>query len=225
MNCRKARSLLSAYSKGELSYSMREKLAAHLEECPACRKQEATIGQINQALLNLPKHELSEDFNMRLFGRIHNAPNGERIRTAHLPKKAPSGIIYWGKLFAPAATVIGAMVLTLTFLVPGATIDTAPGLTPVTAEVQNGTADRQYATNYYRPALRGFALDRASLDSMAMMHRVGYFEQLSRQQKRDFGAYGFDNPMLRNVSQHGSMRHYVLPTVSPTNKLIKDATF
>ncbi len=225
MNCRKARSLLSAYSKGELSHSLRERLAQHLEECPACRKQEASVGQINQALLHLPERKLSDDFNMRLFERIHNAPNGERVRTAHLPRKAPSGLSYWGRLFAPAVGVVGAMVLTLTFLVPGGTVETTPAFAPMSAENPGGTVDRYHSTGEYRPALRGFALDHASFDSMATTRNVGFFEQLSRQQKRDFGAYGYYSPMLRNVNRSGSMRHYVLPTVSPTNKLIKDATF
>ena len=111
MNCRKAQSLLSAFSNEELSHSVREKLLEHLEACPGCQKKSVVARQVGEAIRHLPRRELSDDFNMRLFERIHNAPREAGVEPAHMPKAAPSALFYRLKLAAPIASIAGMLIL------------------------------------------------------------------------------------------------------------------
>jgi len=230
MNCRKARSLLSAFSEEELSHSVREKLVQHLDACPSCRKEGVAADQISETVKHLPKQELSDDFNMKLFERIHNAPRAEQAESIRIPKAAPSAFFYRLKLAVPVISVAGMLVLALT-LVTGTT-EMTPGDRPEVASAA-GTAPsveqtRPVSQGFQNTGLRGLRLEQAMLESLtvAVSARNGsILERLGRQQKQDFGMLS-SRSFVRNVSQRtGNMRHYVLPNVPSTRKLAKNAAY
>jgi hypothetical protein len=229
MNCRKARSLVSAFSKGELSHSLRDKIAEHLDCCPACQKHKAAVVQINQAIDHLPRHELSDDFNMKLFERIHNGGREVNTSSALLPKKAPVGLVYWSRVLSPVAALLGVVALTFVFMFPGGNADSNPGLaqTPMAVSGAQQAYPAQPATQYGL-GLNGMALHSGLADSITSTVRAlddRYFEWLSQEKKRGFGYLDSGRSLFHNAGQRGGQRHYVLPTVSPTSKLIKEATF
>ncbi len=90
MQCRKVRSFLSAYSKGELSEARRRAISAHLEHCPECRREEADFRDVFGALSKLPSADVSADFNNRLLNRIADERYRETRSKAYLPKQAPA---------------------------------------------------------------------------------------------------------------------------------------
>ena len=113
MNCRKARSLLSAFSEEELSHSVREKLVEHLDACPSCRKESVAADQISGTVKHLPKQELSDNFNMKLFERIHNAPRAGQAESIRMLRAATSAFFYRLKLAVPVISVSGMLVLAM----------------------------------------------------------------------------------------------------------------
>jgi anti-sigma factor RsiW len=79
MNCRRIKKRLSAYQDGEIAGEERERIAAHLEGCPACRCAYAELEQVWQSLEKIPDVEASRDFNRRLSARV-NAVSEPRSR-------------------------------------------------------------------------------------------------------------------------------------------------
>lgn len=73
MNCHHIQKRLSAYQDGEIAGKERERIAAHLEGCPACRSAYAELEQVWQSLEKLPEIEASPGFEKRLFGRLDAA--------------------------------------------------------------------------------------------------------------------------------------------------------
>jgi len=90
MRCRKVRSFLSAYSRGELSEAKRRAISAHLECCSDCRREEAGFREVYGALSKLPDADLSADFNSRLLNRIADERYRETRSKAYFPKQAPA---------------------------------------------------------------------------------------------------------------------------------------
>jgi len=229
MNCRKARSLLSAFSRDELSHSVKEKLLQHLENCPECQKHKAVADQVSDTVRQLPKHELSDDFNMKLFERIHNENRVENA-PAHMPRKAPSSISYWTRVLAPAAAaaVVVIVALGVMWSEPGG--NHSPVIPQGMASVPVGGIDGDVlpaAASKYQTHLKGLSLDRALYDSLTAVFASKYgnqIERLSQQKKRGFGTLG-PRPLISNVNQRGSNRHYVLPTVSPNRRMVRNATY
>jgi anti-sigma factor RsiW len=74
MNCRHIQERLAAYQDGEVGGKERERIAAHLEGCPACRSAYAELEQAWQLLEKIPEIQASPGFAGRLFGRIDAAP-------------------------------------------------------------------------------------------------------------------------------------------------------
>ena len=79
MNCRRIQKRLSAYQDEEIAGEERERIAAHLEECPSCRRSYAELDLLWQSLEKSPDVEASRDFNQRLSERI-NAVSEPRSR-------------------------------------------------------------------------------------------------------------------------------------------------
>jgi len=79
MNCHRIQKRLSAYQDGEVGGKERERIAAHLEGCPACRNAYDELEQVWQSLEKIPDVEASRDFNRRLSERI-NAASEPRSR-------------------------------------------------------------------------------------------------------------------------------------------------
>lgn len=232
MNCRKARSLLSAFSKDELSYSETEKLLQHLDSCPGCRKEKELAEQLSQAVSSLPKQELSEDFNMKLFEKIHNAPRDVSAFQAHLPRKAPSMFLFGLKRFSPAIAVTAVLALAFTFMLsPDAGIGigdeqivTENSAPPDGQRIVQNDANAQPANS----GLRGLKLEQSMLESLSVavsMRNGRILDMLSDEQKAQFGSPGAW-PGTQNVKTSGPSRsHYVLPTVNPNGGLVKKAAY
>ena len=74
MNCHHIQGRLSAYQDGDVGRKEKERIAAHLEGCPACRNAYAELGQAWQMLEKIPEIETSPGFMGRLFAKIHAVP-------------------------------------------------------------------------------------------------------------------------------------------------------
>ena len=74
MICHHVQKKLSAYQDGEIAGEERERIAAHLEECPACRSAYAEMKQVWQSLEKIPEIEASAGFERRLSERIRAIP-------------------------------------------------------------------------------------------------------------------------------------------------------
>jgi len=232
MNCRKARSLLSAFSKDELSYSEKDKLLQHLESCPGCRKEKELAEQLSKAVSSLPKQELSEDFNMKLFEKIHNAPRSVETTRAHLPRRAPSLVFYRLKQFAPAIAVTAVLVLAFTFMVSpdgpngigGKQIAAGDAIQPTGHQMADNGGNVQPVNS----GLRGLKLEQSMLESLSVavsLRNGRILDILSDEQKAQFGSPG-NWPGVQNVKTSGPSRsRYVLPTVRPDAGLVKEAAY
>ncbi len=74
MRCHRVQKKLSAYQDGEVGGKEEERIAAHLEGCPACRSAYAELGQAWQMLGKIPEIEASDGFERRLSARIDAIP-------------------------------------------------------------------------------------------------------------------------------------------------------
>ena len=74
MRCRSIQKKLSAYQDGEIGGKERERIATHLEGCPACRSAYAELEQAWQSLEKIPEIQASAGFEQRLFERIEAVP-------------------------------------------------------------------------------------------------------------------------------------------------------
>jgi anti-sigma factor RsiW len=74
MSCRRIQKRLSAYQDGEIAGKAKERIAAHLEGCPACRSAYAELGQAWQLLEKIPEIQASAVFEGRLFAKLHAIP-------------------------------------------------------------------------------------------------------------------------------------------------------
>ncbi len=228
MNCRKARSLLSAFSKEELSHSVREKLLEHLEACTSCQKQSVVAEQVSETVRHLPKQELSDDFNMRLFESIHNAPRAERTETVRMPKAAPSAFLYRLRFISPVIAVAGMLVLALTLSTGTTEVNPAgPELATAVIPAQSSEQAQSSSHGFASTGLRGLKLEQAMLESLtvAVSARDGnIFERLARQQRQGFGTLD-SRSLVRNVSRRSGNMRYVLPNVPSRQRLAKNAAY
>ncbi len=107
MRCRRVRSYLSAYCRGELAGWRHQAVREHIAACPECRREEAVFWEINKSIGNLPERKVSADFNSKLLDRIAKERFRETRTKAYLPRRAP--IFGRGKLipaFASACLVL-----------------------------------------------------------------------------------------------------------------------
>ena len=74
MRCHRIQKGLATYQDGEIGGKERERIAAHLEGCPACRSAYAELEQAWQALEKIPEIQASAGFERRLFERINAVP-------------------------------------------------------------------------------------------------------------------------------------------------------
>ena len=74
MNCHHIQKRLAAYQDGEIGGDERERIAAHLEGCPACRSAYAELGQAWQLLEKITEIGVSPGFERRLSARINTIP-------------------------------------------------------------------------------------------------------------------------------------------------------
>ena len=74
MRCHRIQKKLATYQDGEVGGKERERIAAHLEGCPACRSAYAELEQAWQSLEKIPEIQASPGFERRLFERIDAVP-------------------------------------------------------------------------------------------------------------------------------------------------------
>ena len=74
MRCRSIQERLSAYQDGEIAGEERRRIAAHVEECPACRSVYAELEQTWQSLEKIPEIEVAPGFEKRLAEKIMAIP-------------------------------------------------------------------------------------------------------------------------------------------------------
>jgi anti-sigma factor RsiW len=74
MRCHHIQKRLAAYQDGEIGGKERDRIAAHLEGCPACRSAYTELEQAWQSLEKIPEIQASPGFERRLFERIDAVP-------------------------------------------------------------------------------------------------------------------------------------------------------
>lgn len=84
MRCEEAERLLQADLDGELDASAAARLAAHLDDCAACREQRTALADLKQALKAQPMHKAPEHLRRRILNSLPQTP----VRAAAPQKKA-----------------------------------------------------------------------------------------------------------------------------------------
>lgn len=107
MRCRKVRSLLSAACSDELDVRQQAAVKDHLASCSSCRKEASYYTVVSQAVDQVPKKSLGQDFNARLLDRLARERFQETRTRAYLPHRAPRLAL---RILAPVA-VTAALVL------------------------------------------------------------------------------------------------------------------
>lgn len=62
MNCEKVRIKLSAYMDGEVDAEHYREIAAHLEQCPDCRREREELGGVDMLIRRLSRYDLPSGF-------------------------------------------------------------------------------------------------------------------------------------------------------------------
>jgi anti-sigma factor RsiW len=86
VRCRKAHWYLSARCDDTLSEKQRRDLAAHLDECPSCRREAFYFSEIKGQTAGVEKIRARADFNLRLQAKI----NAWEVEQETLRDHAPS---------------------------------------------------------------------------------------------------------------------------------------
>jgi anti-sigma factor RsiW len=89
MDCRHVEEMLSPYLDGELPPELRGQVAAHLQGCPACRRELALLTRLEEVLGELPAPA--------------PAPLAERVLAALPPRPRP----WWQSLALAASLILG----------------------------------------------------------------------------------------------------------------------
>ncbi|MBN2226748.1 MAG: zf-HC2 domain-containing protein [candidate division Zixibacteria bacterium] len=181
MQCRKVRSFLSAYSKGELEEAKRREISAHLEQCPECRREEAGFRDVFGALSKLPDARLSDDFNNRLLNRIADERYRETRTRAYLPKQAPA--IGMRRMVPVVATFCLMLAFVLTGGIERLLVPDDGGYMVAQQDMGSGNMDDSYLTvqpaasrTFSQHASKHWNFDR----QVARANRVrGYMNQLA----------------------------------------------
>ena len=118
MRFRKIRSYLSAFSNDELSDRKQERVREELAGSEALRREEAIYRSIRDGCRDLPKKNVSDDFNARLLDRIARERFAETRSRAYLPRTSVPRA--WGRLVPALATVATLLVVGINFVgLPG----------------------------------------------------------------------------------------------------------
>ncbi|MBD3257355.1 hypothetical protein GF377_02890 [candidate division GN15 bacterium] len=117
MRCRKVRSLLSTYSRNELTGRQQAEVREHLAVCADCRKEAAVYASINAASREIPEKSVSSDFNTKLLNRIAEERFAETRTKAYMPKQPP--MVSWGKVVPAVAMAALVVVVAISIILPG----------------------------------------------------------------------------------------------------------
>jgi hypothetical protein len=109
MRCRKVRSFLSTYCRGETDPKQSVAIKRHLDDCSACRREESVYRSMSTLMTQLPKLKTSDEFTAKLFQRIgHEGMAGVKTR-AYLPGRIPR--LGTARLALAASTAIVVLML------------------------------------------------------------------------------------------------------------------
>lgn len=108
MNCRKARSYLSASYDGSLNSNLLKEMEAHIRSCKSCEREKLYIEEIVAAARALPQKHVPEDFNLQLMNRIFAEQH--RPTESYLPLREPS---LWRRPLAWASSLAAVGVCAL----------------------------------------------------------------------------------------------------------------
>jgi hypothetical protein len=111
MRCQRVRYYLSAYCRDELSEGERKAIAAHLQSCPACRREEAVAYEMSAASKALPSYVVSTGFNAQLLNRLAEERFKQTRTKAYLPGRIP--VISWSRALPVAVVVCLALAFVL----------------------------------------------------------------------------------------------------------------
>lgn len=109
MRCRKVRSFLSTYCRGETTPGVTAEIKRHLDDCSSCRREENVYRSMNKLVSELPQMKTSDDFTARLFARIGQEGFAERKTKAYWPKGIPMFSMARVAAVASVAVVILAL--------------------------------------------------------------------------------------------------------------------
>jgi len=106
MDCKKVKSLLSAYIDQELNPSLEKEVRAHLEECLACKREVEELRKTISQVKSLPKMEVPEGFPRKVQQRIAEtspSPKSPLLRLS-LPAVATAAVIILAVIIAKQFT-------------------------------------------------------------------------------------------------------------------------
>lgn len=166
MRFRKIRSYLSAFSNDELSDRKQERVREELAGSEALRREEAVFRSMRDACRELPKENVSNEFNARLLDRIGRERFAETRSKAYLPRTSVPHA--WGKLVPALATVATLLVVGINFIgMPGSRQQGTTGV--------SYTSDDAYKTvsSDHNPNMRASVSRKVSLpDMIAIVDRA-----------------------------------------------------
>lgn len=85
MRCKRAKRYLSCYLSNELSSSRKKRIAAHLEECPACREELAGLRRTSDLVRSLDRVGPPPDL---LTPLMEELARGRRFSLPRLPMRS-----------------------------------------------------------------------------------------------------------------------------------------
>ena len=143
MRCRKVRSFLSTYCKGETTPAVSAEIKSHLDDCSSCHREENVYRSMNKLMSDLPQIKTSDDFTSKLFTRIGQEGFAENKTKAYMPKRVP----FFG--FAKLATVASVAVIVLALgvgfnLGDRILFPSTPQIATTTPLIDRGTSDDDF---------------------------------------------------------------------------------
>jgi hypothetical protein len=120
MRCHRVHRLLPDYIGDELSFTKREQVEEHLQECPACRAELAALQGVWEGLAGQALPQKGEEFWQGFTARVMSAVRRKRPLPAE--RKTPLLFPGWQVLLpaaAAAAAIIMAVIVSKGDLLPG----------------------------------------------------------------------------------------------------------
>lgn len=186
MRCRKVRSLLSAACSDELDVRKQALLRDHLASCPSCRREATYYTSVRNALGEVPRKALSDDFNTRLLNRLAQERFHETRTKAYSPHRAPRFSL---RVLVPlAVTTALALVAVTSFYVPG----TIVSLGTSTAQLPGYMDDRYLTAQPTHNPNMSIGLG----DNWTLRNQLARAERLDVISRELTNRYGFDNAHL-----------------------------
>jgi anti-sigma factor RsiW len=100
MECRGVQFRLDSYLAGTIHPILREEIRAHLEACPGCREELASLMELNERLDSQPSPQLPQDFTGMVMARVLAQPLPTKERSH------PSSWRQWGLSLIAAGLVL-----------------------------------------------------------------------------------------------------------------------